>query len=90
MSGKIINMTPYKDPDEFIGTEGAEAFEKRLAEAENSFFFELRILQRNYDLNDPESKTRFTGNRQKALRLFRGSGEGKLYRGGGSAVSHRL
>ncbi len=57
--GKVINMEPYKDPDEFIKNLGKAAFEERIAEAENSFFFEIRILQRDFDLKDPEEKTRF-------------------------------
>lgn len=56
---KIINMQPYKDPDEFIKNLGAEEYQKRIDTAENSFMFELRILQGNYDFNDPESKTAF-------------------------------
>ena len=52
-------MEPYKDPDEFMKNLGREAFEERIRQAENSFFFELRMLQRDFDLNDPESKTRF-------------------------------
>ena len=59
LTGKVLNLTPHKDPDEFIKAEGVEAFQERLDHAENSFFFELRILQQNYDLQDPESKTQF-------------------------------
>ncbi|MDE5907605.1 MAG: DNA primase [Lachnospiraceae bacterium] len=59
LTGKVLNLEPYKDPDEFIKNLGQEAFKERIRQAENSFFFELRMLQRDYDLNDPESKTRF-------------------------------
>ena len=59
LTGKVLNLAPYKDPDEFIKNLGREAFEERIRKAENSFFFELRMLQRDFDLNDPESKTRF-------------------------------
>lgn len=59
LTGRVLSFAPHKDPDEFIKTEGAEAFEKRLAEAENSFFFEIRILSKEFDLNDPDKKTRF-------------------------------
>ncbi|MBQ9141815.1 MAG: DNA primase [Lachnospiraceae bacterium] len=59
LSGKVINMQPYKDPDEFMKAEGKEAFQERIEQAENSFFFEIRILARNYDLRDPEAKTNF-------------------------------
>ncbi|MBR1692611.1 MAG: DNA primase, partial [Lachnospiraceae bacterium] len=37
LSAKMINLVPYKDPDEFIKAEGTEAFQKRIDEAENSF-----------------------------------------------------
>ncbi len=59
LTGKVINMKPYKDPDEFIKNEGTEAFKERIDNAENSFMFEIRVLEREYDLKDPESKTKF-------------------------------
>lgn len=59
LTAKVINMSPHKDPDEFIKALGPEAFQKRIDEAENSFLFEIRILQRDYNLKDPESKTSF-------------------------------
>lgn len=59
LTAKIINMKPYKDPDEFIKNLGREAYQERIDNAENSFFFEVRILESGYDLNDPESKTAF-------------------------------
>ena len=59
LTGKVLNLTPHKDPDEFIKAEGVEAFQERINQAENSFFFELRIMERNYNLQDPESKTQF-------------------------------
>ncbi len=59
MSGKIIDMSPYKDPDEFMKNMGREAFQDRINHAENSFMFEIRILERDFDMNDPEEKTNF-------------------------------
>lgn len=59
LTGKVISMVPHKDPDEFIKNLGREAFQERIDHAENSFLFEIRILERDYDLKDPESKTRF-------------------------------
>ena len=59
MTGRVIDLTPYKDPDEFIKNLGAQAFQERLDRAENSFFFELRQKEKEYDLGDPEGKTNF-------------------------------
>ena len=67
LTGKVINMYPHKDPDEFMKAEGKEAFQERIAQAENSFFFEIRIASRDYDLKDPEAKTNF--HREIAKRL---------------------
>ena len=60
LTGKVINMKPHKDPDEFIKALGAEAFEERIKQAENSFFFEIRQLESQYDLKDPDERTKFT------------------------------
>ena len=59
LRGKVIDMQPYKDPDEFVKNMGADAFQERLDRAQNSFFFELMILERDYRMDDPESKTAF-------------------------------
>lgn len=56
---KIVNLSPYKDPDEFIERLGSEEFQLRLDNAENAFYFEIRVLEKNYSMDDPESKTRF-------------------------------
>lgn len=70
LSAKVINMKPYKDPDEFIKALGAEEYQKRIDEAENSFMFEIRILQQNHDMKDPESKTAFYNEVAKKLLTF--------------------
>ena len=70
LTAKVINMRPYKDPDEFIKNMGAEAFEERIANAENSFYYEIRTLENDYDLKDPESKTKFCAEIAKKLLRF--------------------
>ncbi len=59
LRGRVIDMKPYKDPDEFIKNLGAQAFQERIDRAQNGFFFELQVLERNYHMEDPESKTSF-------------------------------
>lgn len=70
LTAKVINMRPYKDPDEFIKNMGAEAFEERIAEAENSFYYEVRMMEADYDMKDPESKTKFGAEVAKKLLRF--------------------
>ncbi|MCC8082159.1 MAG: DNA primase [Lachnospiraceae bacterium] len=68
---KVIDMQPHKDPDEFIRALGAQEYQKRIDAAENSFLFEIRMLEREYDLSDPESKTAFFRKVSERLLTFR-------------------
>lgn len=70
LAGKIVNMEPYKDPDEFMKNLGQEAFQERIENAENSFLFEIRILEQEYRLDDPDEKTRFYKEIAKRLCTF--------------------
>lgn len=56
---KVIDLSPYKDPDELIKACGAEEFQKRMDGAENGFMFEIRQLEKEYDMTDPSGKSRF-------------------------------
>ena len=59
LRAKVINMNPYKDPDEFIKALGPEEFQKRIDDAENGFMFEIRLLENEYDMKDPSGKSAF-------------------------------
>ena len=72
MSCRIIDMSPHKDPDEFIKDPalGREEFKKRIENAMDSFFFELKIMERDYDLKDAESRTEFIHKTAEKLVTF--------------------
>ena len=59
IQAKVIDMRPHKDPDEFIKALGSEAYQDRIDHAENSFFYEIRMLLRDYNVKDPEERTKF-------------------------------
>ena len=59
ISARVVNMKPYKDPDEFINGDGAEKLKERLDQAENAFMFEIRQISYEFDLNDPQGQTAF-------------------------------
>lgn len=59
MTAKVLDLKPYKDPDEFIKNLGAEKLQERIDNAQNSFFFEVDVLERDFNLKDPEEKTKF-------------------------------
>ena len=79
LSVKVVSMQPYKDPDEFIKALGAEAYRQRMAEAKNSFFYEIDVLQKQYDMQDPEHKTRFFHKTAKKLLDFHEEMERNFY-----------
>ncbi len=56
---RILDMTPYKDPDELIVAKGADEYRKRIEQAVNGFDFEAKLLEESHDLEDPDSKTQF-------------------------------
>lgn len=56
---RVLDLTPYKDPDEFIKALGREALEERLDKAISSLMFEVKVLSKQYNQQDPESRTLF-------------------------------
>ncbi len=70
ISARVLNLEPYKDPDEFIKALGPEAFEERIKQAENAFFFKIRMLEKNYSMDDPDARTRFHHEIAKQLLSF--------------------
>ena len=70
VSIRVLNMEPYKDPDEFIKNLGAEEFKQRIEQAQNSFLFEIEVLRKNYKMDDPEQKTEFYNQTARKLLEF--------------------
>ena len=56
---RVLDLKPYKDPDELIKALGAETFRERLNSARSSFDFEMEVTEKKYRISDPEEKTRF-------------------------------
>ncbi len=59
ITAKVLDLSPYNDPDEFIKKRGADALRERISRAGNSFLFEVDIKKREFDLSDPGQKTEF-------------------------------
>ena len=64
---KVLDLSPYKDPDELIKAEGTDFFKERLKNAKNSLIFEIYSLRDQFDLNDPDEKTKFFNETAKRL-----------------------
>ena len=59
IASRVVDLKPYKDPDELIGAEGPEGLQKRLDKARNAFLFEIDELATHYERSDPQDETLF-------------------------------
>lgn len=64
---RVLDLTPHKDPDEFIKEQGKEALEERIRKAVSSFMFQIKVLVGRYNQDDPEEKTKFQHEAAKQL-----------------------
>jgi DNA primase len=76
---KVLNMKPYKDPDEFIKNLGQEQYQGRIDQAQNAFLFEIGCLKNSYDLNDPDQKNAFYDQIARRLLSFDQDMERNIY-----------
>jgi DNA primase len=70
LNSKVVNLQPYKDPDELLKADGAEELQKRIDSAENGFMFEVRKLYESYDMNDPKESSDFYHEAARKLMAF--------------------
>ena len=59
LNSRVVNLRPYKDPDEFIKNLGAEAFEERLKQASDSFMFRVSVAESEFQMEEPQGQNRF-------------------------------
>lgn len=59
VNSRVVNLKPYKDPDEFIKNMGAGAFEECLSQAMDSFMFRVNIAEGQYPMEEPQGQNRF-------------------------------
>ena len=61
VSAAVVDMRPFKDPDEFIKALGAEEYERRIANAKTSFAFEMQFIAAKYPnrADNPADRTAF-------------------------------
>ena len=59
VTSRVVSLKPWKDPDEFIKHEGAEAFEERLNQATDSFMFRVHIAEQDFAMDAPQGQNQF-------------------------------
>ena len=87
LTTKVINMQPYKDPDEFIKAKGAAEFSKLLVNAVHYISFEIACIQRKYNLKNPEHRVRFATEAAEILAKLDSEIERNVYLGEVSRVT---
>ena len=76
---RVLNLKPYKDPDEFIKGLGKEALEERISKATSSFMFQVQVAAGRFNQDDPEEKTQFQHEAAKLLATIEEPLERKNY-----------
>ena len=59
VTSRVVSLKPWKDPDEFIKNEGAEAFEERLNQATDSFMFRVHVAEQDFAMDAPQGQNQF-------------------------------
>ena len=59
VNSRVVDLKPYKDPDEFIRNLGPEAFEERSSKASDSFMFRVTVAEREFPMEEPQGRNRF-------------------------------
>lgn len=59
INSRVVDLKPHKDPDEFIKTEGTEAFQQRLDQARDSFMFRVSVSEKDFPMEEPQGQNRF-------------------------------
>lgn len=68
---KLIDLTPYKDPDELISKMGAEEFEKRIQNADNALALIKKREYDDIDKNDPDEEASFIHGLYKSIAFYK-------------------
>ena len=55
----VVDLQPYKDPDEFIKNEGKESYRERLYESISAEDFIIKNLSEKFNLSKPEDREKY-------------------------------
>ena len=78
---KVLRMAGAKDPDEYIGKFGREAFARLLDQSENHIEYRLGQVRRKYDLEEPARKVEYLREAVGVLAALRSPVEREVYGG---------
>jgi len=78
---KVLQMRDAKDPDEFLKKFGADRFKLLLEESSNRVEYQLRAIQKKYDLNVDEDRVKFIGEAAELVSSLGNAVQREIYGG---------
>ncbi len=76
---KVLQMRDAKDPDEYLKKFGADKFRVLLEESSNRVEYQLRAIQRKYDLKLDEDRVKFIGEAAEFLSSLGNAVQREIY-----------
>ena len=76
---KVLQMRDAKDPDEYLRKFGADKFRLLLEESSNRMEYQLRAIQKKYDLTVDEERIRFVAEAADFISSLPGAVQREIY-----------
>ena len=78
---KVLQMRDAKDPDEFLKKFGADRFKILLEESSNRVEYQLKAIQRKYDLREDDQRVRFISEAAEYVSALNNAVQREIYGG---------
>ena len=78
---KVLQMRDAKDPDEFLKKFGADRFRLLLEEASNRVEYQLRAIQKKYDLKEDDQRIQFVSEAAEFISTLGNAVSREIYSG---------
>lgn len=79
INAKVLVLPSGKDPDDFIKEKGKKEFEELFKDSLNYIDFKIYFYKRQYNLNDPDEKIKFTKNISNFIKNVKSPIEADVY-----------
>ena len=78
---KVLQMRDAKDPDEFLKKYGADRFRLLLEESSNRVEYQLRAIQKKYDMGEDDQRIRFIAEAAEYISTLNNAVQREVYGG---------
>lgn len=78
---KVLQMRDAKDPDEYLKKFGADRFRNLLEESSNRVEYQLRAIQKKYNISEDEERVRFISEAAEYISTLNNAVQREIYGG---------